>query len=236
MGVGAASGCYPKWAKVDETTVITLAPAARVTALRAADAGKSAAVPGVMCSTKRGGMETSNVTAAFVGLLVGSHRAGGHPGGQREHCAGNNKPSHHRLLRVVRAGPGDCSHRIEMGVGLPRAMATGAKDQKPTEIPVAQKMCQRKMYLQIMNACMGLAIIVALARTSQHRSLFRASENRSRFSTVSSEPALSFRASRPGPIRLCSWIVYSKSPRLTVKICQVSAAKCLPSAGLRPSM
>ena len=81
MGVGAASGCYPKRAEVDKTTVVTRAPAARVPVLRAADAGKSAATPDVMCSTRRGGMETSNVTTAFIGLLVKSHRAGRYPGG-----------------------------------------------------------------------------------------------------------------------------------------------------------
>jgi hypothetical protein len=43
MGVGAASGCYPKRAEVDKTTVVTRAPAARVPALWAADVGKSAA-------------------------------------------------------------------------------------------------------------------------------------------------------------------------------------------------
>jgi hypothetical protein len=122
MGVEAASGCYPKRAEVDKTTVVTRAPAARVPALWAADAGKSAATPDVMCSTKRGGMETSKVTTAFIGLLVRSHRAGRYPGGQREHCARKNKPSHHSLLRVLRAGLGDCSHKIEIGVGVPRAM------------------------------------------------------------------------------------------------------------------
>ena len=81
MGVGAASGGYPKRAEVDKTTVVIRAPAARVPALWAADAGKSAATksaatPDVMCSTKRGAMETSNVTTAFAGLLIGSHRAG----------------------------------------------------------------------------------------------------------------------------------------------------------------
>jgi hypothetical protein len=76
MGVGAASGCYPKRAEVDKTTVVTRAPAARVPALWAADAGKSAAAPDVMCFANRGGMETSNVTTAFTGLLVKSHRAG----------------------------------------------------------------------------------------------------------------------------------------------------------------
>jgi hypothetical protein len=122
MGVGAASGCYPKRAEVDKTTVVTRAPAARIPALWAADDGKSAATPDVMCSTKRGGMETSNVTTAFIGLLVRSNRAGRYRGGQREHCARKNKPSHHSLLRVLRAGLGDCSHKIEIGVGVPRAM------------------------------------------------------------------------------------------------------------------
>jgi len=100
IGVGAASGCHPKRAEVDKTTGVTRAPAARVPALRAADAGKSAARPDVMCSAKRGGMDTSNVTTAFFGLLVRSRCAGRYPGGQREHCAGKNKPSHHSLLRV----------------------------------------------------------------------------------------------------------------------------------------
>jgi len=126
MGVGATSGCYPERAEVDKTTVVTRAPAARVLALWAGRAGKSAATPDVMCSTNRGGMETSSVTTALIGPLVRSRRAGRYPGGQREHRARNNKPSHHRLLqslvRVLRAGPGDCSHKIEIGVGLPRAM------------------------------------------------------------------------------------------------------------------
>ena len=121
MGVGAASGCYPKRAEVDKTTVVTRAPTVRVPVLRAADAGKSAATPDVMCFTKRGGMETSSVTTAFNGLLVGSHRAGRDPDGQREHCACKNKPSHHGLLRVLRAGPGDRSHTIEIGVRVIRA-------------------------------------------------------------------------------------------------------------------
>jgi hypothetical protein len=122
MGVGAASGCYPKRAEVDKTTVVTRAPAARVPALCAADAGKSAATPDVMCSTKRGGMETCNVTTAFIGLLVRSHRAGRYPGGQRDHCARKNKPSHHNFLRVLRAALDNRSHKIEIGVGVPRAM------------------------------------------------------------------------------------------------------------------
>lgn len=121
MGGGAASGCYPKRAEVDKTTLVARARAVGVPALRAAVAGKSAA-PDVMCSTQRRGMETSNVTTAFIGLLVGSHRARRYPGGQREHCARNNKPSHPGFLRVVRAGLGDCSHRTEIGVGMPRAM------------------------------------------------------------------------------------------------------------------
>ena len=50
------------------------------------------------------------------------HSALPHPGGQREHCARKNEPSHHSLLRVLRAGLGDCSHKIEIGVGVPRAM------------------------------------------------------------------------------------------------------------------
>ena len=104
MGVGAASGCYPKRAEVDKTTLVTRAPAARVLALRAADAGKSAAMPDVMCPTRHDSMETSNVTAASIGLLFGSHRAGGYPDGQRKHCARKNKLSHHGLLRVLRAG------------------------------------------------------------------------------------------------------------------------------------
>jgi len=126
MGVGAASGCYPKRTEVDKTTLVTRAPAAGVPALRAADAGKSAATPDVMCSTKRGGMGTFNVTTASIGLLVRSHRAGC-PGGQRERCARKNKnePSHHRLLRVVRAGLGDRSQKIEIGVGAARAMTPG---------------------------------------------------------------------------------------------------------------
>ena len=73
MGVEAASGCYPKRAEVDKT--------AGVPALW------SAATPGVTCSTKRGGMETSNVTTAFTCLLVRSHRAGRYHGGKREHHA-----------------------------------------------------------------------------------------------------------------------------------------------------
>ena len=101
MGVGAASGCYPQRTEVDETTVVTRAPATRVPVLWAADAGKSAAAPDVMCSTKRGGMETSNVTTAVTGLLVGSLRAGRCRDGNREHCARNNKLSHHNLLRVL---------------------------------------------------------------------------------------------------------------------------------------
>ena len=112
MGVGAASGCYPKRTEVNKTTVVTRARAARVPALWAAGAGKSAATPEVMCSGKRGGMETSNVATAFIGLVVRSHRGGRYPGGQREHCARNNKPSHHSLLRVLRAGLGDCRHKI----------------------------------------------------------------------------------------------------------------------------
>jgi hypothetical protein len=122
MGGGAASGCYPKRAEVDKTTVVTRARAARVPALWAADAGKSAATPDVMCSTKGGDMETSNVTTAFIGLLVRSHRVGRCAGGQREHCARKNKPSHHSLLRVLRTALGDRSHKIEIGVGVPRAM------------------------------------------------------------------------------------------------------------------
>jgi hypothetical protein len=122
MGVGAASGCYPKRAEVDKTTVVTWAAEARVPVLWAADAGKSAATPDVMCSTRRGGMETSNVTTASIGLPVRGHRADRYPGGQHEHRARKNKSSHHGLLRVLRAGLGDCSHRIEIGVGAPRAM------------------------------------------------------------------------------------------------------------------
>ena len=79
MGVEAASGCYPKRAEVDKTTVVARAPV--VPAVWAADTGNSAATPDVMCSTRCGGLETSNVTAAFTGLLVGSHRhrAGRYP-------------------------------------------------------------------------------------------------------------------------------------------------------------
>jgi hypothetical protein len=131
MGVGAASGRYSKRAEVDKTTGVTRAPAARVPALRAADAGKSAARPDVMCSAKRGGMQTSNVTTAFIGPLVRSHCAGRCPGGQREHCARKNKPSHHSLLRVLRAGPGDCSHKIEISVGAPRAMTIVPRGARP---------------------------------------------------------------------------------------------------------
>ena len=98
MGVGAASGCYPKRAEVDKTTAVTLAAAVRVPALRAADAGKPAATPDVMRGTNRAGVETSNVTAALISLPVGSHRASRHPGGQCEHGARKNKPSHHNLL------------------------------------------------------------------------------------------------------------------------------------------
>ena len=101
MGVGAASGCYPKRAEVDKTTVV---PAAKVPALWAADTRKSAATPDVMCSTKRGGMETSNVTTAFIALPVRSHRAGRYPGGQREHRARKNKASH-RMVSSAFFGP-----------------------------------------------------------------------------------------------------------------------------------
>ena len=125
MRGGAASGGYPKRAEVDKTTVVARAPAARVPALRAADARKSAAAPEVMCSTKRGGMGTSKVITAITGPLVGSHRADRYPGGKREHGAHKDKPSHHNLLRVLRARLGDCSHKTEIGVGVPRAMTIG---------------------------------------------------------------------------------------------------------------
>src|SRR5580700_6640316 len=103
MGVGAAGGCYPKRAEVDKTTVVTGALAARVPVLRAADAGKPAATSDVVCATRGGDMGTSSVTTALIGRPVRSHRAGCCPGGQHEHGARNNKPSHHGLLRVVRA-------------------------------------------------------------------------------------------------------------------------------------
>jgi hypothetical protein len=99
-GVGAASGCYPKRAEADKTTVITRVAAVRVPALRAADTGKPAATPDVMCAAQRAGMETSNVTTALISFPVRRHRASRHPGGQREHCARKNKPSHHNLLRI----------------------------------------------------------------------------------------------------------------------------------------
>jgi hypothetical protein len=122
MGVRSASRRYPKRAEADKATLITRATAAGDPALRAADTGKSAATPDVMCSSKRGGVGTSDVTTAFIGFPVRSHRAGRYPGNQREHGARNNKPSHHTLLRVLRAVSGDRSHRIEIGVGAPRAM------------------------------------------------------------------------------------------------------------------
>jgi hypothetical protein len=121
MGVRAASGCHPKRAEVDKTTLVTRASAARVPVLRAADAGRSAAAADVMCSTKRGGMETSNVMTAFAGLVIGSHHAGRYPEGKREHCARKDKPSHHSSLCAFRSRLGDGS-QLEIGVAVPRAM------------------------------------------------------------------------------------------------------------------
>ena len=88
IGVRAASGCHTKRAEVDETIVVCRATAAGVRTFRSADAGKSAAVPDVM-------LEMSNVMTAFAGLLIGSHRAGRHPDGQRQHCANKRKPCRH---------------------------------------------------------------------------------------------------------------------------------------------
>jgi hypothetical protein len=82
-GISAASGHDPERTEVDKATMVTWARTAGVPALWAADAGKPAAVPDVMCSIKRGGMEMSNVTTAFAGLLIGSHRAGRQPDGKR---------------------------------------------------------------------------------------------------------------------------------------------------------
>ena len=51
MWVRAASGCNPERTEVDETTVVSGALVAGIQVLRAANAGKSAAAPEVMCSS-----------------------------------------------------------------------------------------------------------------------------------------------------------------------------------------
>ena len=111
MGVGAASGCYPKRAEVDKTTLVTRAPAARVLALRAADAGKSAAMPDVMCPTRHDSMETSNVTAASIGLCSEAIALAVTPT-----ASASTVPARTSFLIMVSSaffGPDcDCSHEI----------------------------------------------------------------------------------------------------------------------------
>ena len=151
MGGGAAGGGYSERAEVDEAAGVIRVCAAAVPTLRAAEAGQSAAMPEVMRSAKRGGRQTSDVTAALIGLSVGSHRAGCYAGGQREHGARNNKPSHHGLLRVL-FGLGGLSHSIEISVAAPRAMTIVSTRVVaavfPIQLPVIEFDLHRRTFLR----------------------------------------------------------------------------------------